>query len=329
MASSDLLRLFESAELVHDFYSGHHESKPAPDLARSIVASFRQGRELFDAASNMDPLARPIVQYYAVASLCRGLTLTLRPQASESQLAASHGLTIRGAWPNDPADIVLRVTKGVFHDLTVATGGVVLRHGTSRPGTGIRISPVIPGQQFTFRDLVTLLPVLDVHVRQWLGVAVPRVNVKKVEVDDVAGQAVWSFSGPGTDRLKDAFGCPEAKIDGDQVRAPLDYQPQIAQRIDGNMFGIGDVALVRPIHPTLRLGPIAAYCAVSYVFSMLARYRPSMWLDIWSARTGDRLMPLVLAFLDDTQARFRERIVDHLQWVADTDDSMLPNTKVV
>jgi len=69
------LALYESDDLVRRFYQERHNTKLSPAKARAIVAHFAQGRQYFFSARQADELIRPLLVYYGVLSLTRGLVL--------------------------------------------------------------------------------------------------------------------------------------------------------------------------------------------------------------------------------------------------------------
>jgi len=321
------LRLFESADLVHEFYVGLHSRTPSAQLKRSIVSSFRQGRALFAAAGATESIARPITQFYAVSAISRGLALTLKPGNSESAMTPGHGLQI-SSFPNNLTDLTVTTCSGLLLDLTEALGCVVYRVNSSAPDWSLPLQSLPPGAALRLADVATLVPPLAGELRQWTSAApIGRVELKSLDTStDPNGGHRWSFSGQASeDELRSLFDGQDIAVSGMDVQTNGDLTPQLSQSY---FFGnIGSVLLRPTLAPELRLGDLTVYFVLSYAFSMMARYRPSVWMSVWSGEGGDRIMPFADSFMSATQNWFPEITADHLQFIAECDYSMLPNTR--
>ncbi|GBF27373.1 hypothetical protein MnTg02_02425 [bacterium MnTg02] len=136
----ELLSNYESHELVRNRYITKHNWQPNRSQSRQIAASFIQAREYFRSADNADLVVKPLLLYYGVVSLSRGLTLFLTPQLWEPSLARSHGLS-RFNWHDelskenpDYLNLAVRVNaRGTFNELVHATGNRnLMRSGSSK-----------------------------------------------------------------------------------------------------------------------------------------------------------------------------------------------------
>lgn len=316
---------FESQELVQLFASGLHGRSLSAGQARSIVASFRQGRMLFESAAGTETLARPITQFYGISALARGLAMLLTPGASEASLARGHGLKLE-SFGESASTLKVEVTKGLFTDLTKALGGAVLRVRSGGPDWYLPLPGLAIGTTLELEKVAGLLPPLSAELRQWTGSEVPaRCAVESCTAHNEQ-EMLWKFSGqPDDAALFELFGSPSATAESSVVVAPEDYVPQVAQ--DFVFDTVGHLLLRKPIAQGVRLGPLQAMFFMSYTLSMVARYRPSQWMALLSGGGADRMFPFVRAYLDYNQTWFPELAADHLQFTARCDYSMIPNTR--
>jgi YaaC-like Protein len=295
------LRRFESSDLVHEYYVKLHEREPSATLKQSIVASFRQGRQLIESAANTEVLARPITQFYGVSALCRGLALTAKSGGSESALTAGHGLNASNLQAG-LSDLVLKTTSGLFSDLQDAVGRAVYRTNSDSPEWSMHVGAIAKGVSFRLVDA-------------WTGrKAVPRVELQTVTSSIENGRSVWTFQGQvDEDELKAMFGQADATVSGMVVECDVEFRPQLAQAY---VFGtIGSVLLRTSLGESIRLSDIGTYYSVSYALSMMARYRPSAWMAVWSGRGSDRVLPFVDSYLTATTERFPALVGDHLEFI--------------
>ena len=124
------LSLYESTDLVRGLFQTRHGRQLNAGKAAEIVSAIAQGKEYFSAAADSGLLVRPLLQYYGVLSLCRGLILLLRGSARETSLPKSHGLTPSG-WtshlktdaPGGLGDLKVAFTKGNFPSVLESTRG--------------------------------------------------------------------------------------------------------------------------------------------------------------------------------------------------------------
>ena len=114
---------FESHDFVGSWYRQTHGTAPSGAKISQINACFAQGREYFRNASLSDLSVRPLLLYYGVLSLSRGVILAKNPRKKEESLKPSHGLMVVD-WQQTLAggiqkvlDLQVQATKGTFRDL--------------------------------------------------------------------------------------------------------------------------------------------------------------------------------------------------------------------
>ena len=83
------LREFETRDITSRTYKARHGLNLSAVKSREIASNFVQAREYFRSAAGADFTVRPLLLYYGVASLARGLTLFLDPAKRETSLKQS------------------------------------------------------------------------------------------------------------------------------------------------------------------------------------------------------------------------------------------------
>jgi hypothetical protein len=82
----DVLRNYESSDLVRSAFKARHGGELTAGKAHEICAAITQARNYMAAARDATSDVRPLLTYYGVLSMCRGLVLflshTLRDGAS-------------------------------------------------------------------------------------------------------------------------------------------------------------------------------------------------------------------------------------------------------
>jgi len=71
--SWERLSLYESRDLLSRFYQKRHGRELSAEKAYEIIAHLAQGRGFFTSAGQSSELVRPLLLYYGVYALSRGL----------------------------------------------------------------------------------------------------------------------------------------------------------------------------------------------------------------------------------------------------------------
>lgn len=128
--SWERLSLYESRDLLSRFFQKRHGRQLAAEKAYENIAHLAQGRGFFASAQQSSELARPLLLYYGVYALSRGLILFLDARMGETSLSSSHG-TEADSWQNALSlgidqlpDLPLKITGGTFAVLSRATSNV-------------------------------------------------------------------------------------------------------------------------------------------------------------------------------------------------------------
>lgn len=183
------LSLYESRDIVKRRFKERHERSINDGNARAISSSFVQGRQYFEGALLAGELVRPLLIYYGVLALTRGLILMLQASKTESSLKPSHGLSARN-WQQilrtqepligDLKSLTVRAERtGTFPELALATCNHerISSYWDDHKALFEKLTPRDPrehsfwyrmgtirypvGMVFTFEDIVRRLPDLS------------------------------------------------------------------------------------------------------------------------------------------------------------------------
>ena len=171
----EIIANYESFELVKRDYFTRHGREPNTQHAREIAAPFSHARSYFRSAHGAELTVKPLLLYYGVVSLSRGLTLLLSRGLREVALTPNHGLSATG-WlaivsktkPNF-AELRVKVTGGgTLMDLSKATEHrSLLRSGSSAVNWKEVCPPLSSGMEFGFGELLSRIPLLQDHYVRW------------------------------------------------------------------------------------------------------------------------------------------------------------------
>ena len=116
---------YESKDLIERYIEKNHNRKASKRQITEISSNFIQGREFFRNSEKANFSVKPLLLYYGVNSISRGLILLLNPHLSESSLKPSHALdTIN--WRdyisnNNIINLPVEIKKGAFYELIKET----------------------------------------------------------------------------------------------------------------------------------------------------------------------------------------------------------------
>src|SRR5438128_5972178 len=172
------LSLYESRDLIDRFFKSRHDRDLSAEKANEITSNLAQGREYFSSAREAGELVRPLLLYYGVLALSRGLILALEPGTREASLSSSHGL-VTLQWAQTLSAGIKELGK---LQMQFATGTVSdLARATKNRDWGIYHGPTIPtwqvfeeagsehvpnGRSFLLQDVLARIPNLrDLYER--------------------------------------------------------------------------------------------------------------------------------------------------------------------
>ena len=338
------LSLYESYDYVARWYQKAHQRKPNAAKVSQINACFIQGREYFSNAASSAMSVKPLLLYYGVLSLSRGVILANNPKKKEESLKKSHGLdshdwqgTLRGGI-KDVLELRMRSTDGAFSELVDVCYNLNTMHKFQGPtdtkGSGGHnlgdIKFVSDGSSLTLGDLISRLP-------QTGGMYV-----------ELTGRLAKAFHGcriashpPGTHFAFPLLGIPsELKKLADGKKVIIGSSNQVSPGFmqsddagDSLIFVHKDRAAYEVAE---RLFPVSYYNGgramlvildfpngdkmteffklylVSYCLGMLSRYFPSVWMALLRNEKGDFAQPLLVRAVEAIESDFPEQVLHQL-----------------
>jgi hypothetical protein len=347
------LSLYENRDLISRFFQERHGRQLSAEKAYEVIAHLAQGRGYFESARQATELVRPLLLYYGVQALSRGLILFLRPQDRECALPPAHGLDADG-WPNILSqgpkhipDLPLKFSKGTFSRLTEATSNTErVRVYQGRYTSGPRAlvlrpgSPSVPsGASMTLRMALERIPELgQMHertfqVRQRCFPASVFLTTHAYSPEDspthMATVAILDV-GPGRLTVPEAY----AALDIDQSVEMVQSRVLGPWEVDNISFQLkhrshlklvrqlphmsedkdGHLYLLAPLPDGLDLSLLSLLYVASYSLGMLVRYYPSVWLSLVNRGNGDFVFPLLKAATSVVEDRFPALVLTELDW---------------
>ena len=319
------LREFETRDITARAFKSRHALTLSAGKAREISSHFIQAREYFRNAANADFTVRPLLLYYGVASLGRGVTLFLEPQKREGDLRASHGLQacdwtkeLTGGGLSRVGDLRVRLTGGGFPDLLASTGNkFYFRSNSSAVNWALGGEIPALGVEVALRDVAARVPAISGQYEVWTEEQFPSVTLNALSVDSQSD--VFEFKVSGSSESIDVV-FPESLFPGRKavtsessatITTSQKVVPHFAQ--GSSSFGIGDIVLFRPLESGLYLTPLASCYVLSFFLGMLCRYFPTSWMSLARGEVGDAFYPLATRLLDWIEATLPAMVVDILR----------------
>ena len=319
------LREFETRDITARSYGSRHALELSAEKAREISSNFVQAREYFRSASEAEFVVRPLLLYYGVASLARGLTLFLEPSKRECSLEQSHGLQV-WEWGQELSkgltaigSLRVRMTKGLFHDLLSATGNKFYFRSNSSAVNWSLGAGIPPGNsEIGLKEVAARVPEVSRQFSAWTGEEVASVVLNAVHVDSDAGTYSFTVAKGKEGAVESVF--PVRRFDGRTIAAgegktivttSQGVTPHFSQ--GSGSFNIGDIFLFEPLDSGMYLTPLASCFMLSFCLGMLCRYFPNTWISIGRTEKGDAFYPLAVRLLDWVEEKFPEMVVDILR----------------
>ena len=320
------LREFESKDLVKRFIKKKYGYEINTSKAIEITSAFAQGREYFSSSLKADITVSPLLQYYAILALSRGLVLILRKEARENNLYPSHGLKIsnwdevskKGSFEN----IMLKSSKGTFNELLSATQNkIYLRAGSSAINFHITHEIPITENEYNFREIVVCFPNLRKSTESWLDSTT--IFKPLISFEHKNGRykiALIKNHENKTSHLENALPSHlyrnlkvEEKASYDLIEFDSDYHPNLCQWWASSSPRIGDACIAPPFNNKVFINDISKMYILSFVFGTISRYYPSTWNNIHKGIAHDSIFPFSLNSIEFLHERFSQIIVDFIE----------------
>lgn len=332
-AAWELIANYESFELIKRNYESRHGRKPNTAHAREIAAPFSHARSYFRSARDAELTVKPLLLYYGVVSLSRGLTLILSRGLREAALTPSHGLSAKdwagslsGERPDFGSMRIAVTGGGSLVDLAKSTSYLSLLRANSS-GINYRYAcPPLPSEaEFTLGDLLSREPALQEHHIRWMQLTncarldglqsdEPSEGMLAVQLPRKAYPAIDRSL---ADRIFHGTAFQFIREDDDKFyyQGPNDRSemPALTDKSDTHFAGIGDIWLTAAMASGLRLSKISALFSVSYALGMLVRYFPTQWTALVRGQIDDAPLPTMAAAVEFIETAFPKVVVDFLE----------------
>lgn len=328
------LSRFESHDFVQKWYKKAHGRTLNATKTKQINACFSQGAEYFENAKDASMSVKPLLLYYGVLSISRGIILCNHPAKVEDSLKSSHGLEVVD-WRSTLSggiqkvlDLKIRATDGTFGELADVCfnlNSVIFFVGATNQtaGNGHQLGDVkftSDGSQLTLGDLLS------------------RYKYTAADfggISGLPGKMFFSRIASNSDGMHFAFpmfGLPEfmrQRVDGTNImlgssnvvapgfRQPNDANDTIIFRSkEKNMhyddfpvfhYGSGDFATIIEDFPNGdKYTEFIKMYLLSYTLGMLVRYFPSKWISLLKNEKGDFAQPLLVDAVNSIESHFAE-----------------------
>jgi YaaC-like Protein len=338
------LSIYESTDLVRELFQRRHGRELNAEKAREIVSAIAQGREYFSSASEAGLLVRPLLQYYGVLSLCRGLVLLLSQNLRETSLPQAHGLSAvswesrlaTSAWR--PADLEVKVTGGTFFSMLENTHNSEFSTVFTAPYPNnlmfLQAWPVagLNGARLTFQQVLSRISELrDVYERSF-GQCASNYRAFVFTLSATTQTDIDLFDGrhglPPEQQLRQELSIaknislrstahhnwlPHEMHQNYRLLHPAgtnftDLLPQIENLPDKTM------SIVARLPSGQSISRIGRFFLLSYFLGMFARYHPTSWLTIMQSRQkGDFMLPIIRESMNAVQQNFPVLVIRELE----------------
>lgn len=319
----DDLQFYESIDFVKRFYRSRHDEDVETNKAREIVAHMAQGRQYFESARDAEELIRPLLLYYGVLSLSRGLILFLDPDARETTLKSAHGLRNKG-WSGELqgtlrglADIRIEIQGGTFTELCRVTKNIerAIIYRAPFPNkamlTQLGTSDVPTRSTLSLKDVIGRLPDLadrfertfEAHTFCSRGFVFMLSEKAQTDID------IFETSLPLLEEqsVREIFGFTEdvqirrsgkhnflGDLNHLSIRVQHSSLEDMVSKIPlASNDEAGWAFLIHPLKNGLRLSTLSLCFIASYALGMLVRYYPSQWSRLMGQSEEDVLLPII------------------------------------
>ncbi len=331
------LQRFESRDYLSRHYLKQHGRALNAQRAHEIGSCFTQGREYFTSASTASDAVKPLLLYYGVASLARGVTLLKDSRKREESLTPAHGLmTIDWAKTlhagiSEVLDLRVQCSKGTFPEFAAAVGNgqsYTWLDGNNRPG-GFKndfgdIKFLHDGSQISLSDLLSrerdLAHEFEIANSGWgntdFGTVVALPNCIRIHFTPIAGSDMA--------RAIEQYGFPETAKSGVMPNPRVSQLPSLCIEIAGvgeDLKKLVPLAvdqdknigwIIRPLANGDNIVDIHRMYIESFILGMLSRYFPSKWMSLLRSEKGDIARSVILAASARIESTFPQLLRDQI-----------------
>lgn len=320
----DQLLNFESRDLVEKSFKRRHSIKPNAEKCKEIASCFIQGREFFNNTKEADFSVKPLLLYYGILSITKGLVLFLKANSRECSLKKAHGLQVIN-WGDhlnskEFENLRLQITSGTFNELLNATNNTCFFRAMSS-GVNAQTQFPIPtnSQEFGFKDVLRCFVDLEGQFEAFHGEPLVHATFNSIHYPE-EGKAFYSVGG-NLDQSKIDILFPNEKFQGKtnnisssgaSILLSKGVHINLTQKFRGAMDMIGHCHVVQLFDDEIYLNDISKYFASAYVIGMLCRYYPTTWMSLKRGEKGDRMYPYIINLIKQIESYYPVMVLDFL-----------------
>ena len=292
------LREFESKDLVKQYIKKKYEYTLNPEKALEISSAFKQGRSYFESSINADISVKPLLQYYGVIALSRGLILILNKTARENTIKPSHGLKICN-WSTilktkKLENIKVKTSSGTFKELIEATKNISYFRGKSNYINWNSEFDIEKNDfELSFKELSYSFPDLKKSIESWLGQSIPSTLIDSFSHEN--GKTIIGIR--DTTFIKEIFSedlYPNVIVRNADYYKIVSYEsnnwPNISQKWESSFQTHGDPYLQPPFTGNIFLNDIGKMFATTFILGTISRYHPTTWMNITNGIENDKIL---------------------------------------
>tara|TARA_R110000868_G_C10837337_1_gene759789 strand:+ start:140 stop:1156 length:1017 start_codon:yes stop_codon:yes gene_type:complete len=316
---------FETRDLVERYMKKRHGRSASARQILEITSNFIQAREYFINAKKSAISVKPLLQYYGVSALSRGLILAISPKTSEASMKPSHGLDAHN-WRESLSnkkfeDLTITIRSGTFYELLKATSNKSYFKNNSS-GISWKIEFEIPkeGSKISFIDLIQTISDISEEYESCFEKKLNYVQLEMFKPTNTSNEYEYLVRKNSNNENAISKIFPQKdfenliKINNNQIIATDKIIPQFSQRFYDNFnAGIGEIVLTKAIDKNILLNTLSQFYALSFFLGMLSRYYPSDWISISRTEKGDAIYPLFIKAIDLIEKYFPLTVLEFLQ----------------
>ena len=314
---------FETRDLVERFIQKKYKRKASARQILEITSNFIQAREYFLNSKKSAISVKPLLQYYGVTSMARGLILATSPKLSESALKPSHGLETTN-WQNSLSnkkfdELTVTIRNGTFYELLEATSNKsYFKNNSSAISWKLQFDIPKVGTEIRFIDLIQTISDLSEEYKSWIEKRLYFFQMESFIPKNESNQYEYKVGQylKKPEEIPNVFiqeNYKKIEVKGLNVITSDENHPQFSQRFFDNFnAGIGEIVLTKPIRKDLYINTLSQFYLLSYFMGMLARYFPSIWMSISRSEKGDAIYPLFIKSMEFIENYFPLTVLEFL-----------------
>lgn len=331
------LQRFESRDYLTRYYQKQHGRTLNASRSHEIGSCFTQSREYFTSASTASDVVKPLLLYYGVASISRGVTLLKDSAKREESLTPAHGLmTVDWAKTlhsgiSEILNLKVQCSKGTFSEFVASIGNkqsYAWFHSNNTKGhfrNDFGEIKFIKDKSFiSFHDLLSreteLAAEYEIANDGWgntdFGSVVALDQCIRVYFDPIQGRnlgsAIESYRFPISAKASAQPNPRYPVLQSVCVEIPAsgEDRKKFVPMASGWDENIG--WLIRPFPNGDNIVDIHKIYIESFILGMLSRYFPSKWMSILRSEKGDIARSVILAAMARIESRFPRMVHNYL-----------------